>query len=190
MSVQDVIESGGGRVVAFVAESAPGALPGAVFSEAEYNDSDLLQSARVVVGIGDCRARLAVHNSIDPGLIAPAVIAPSATVASLAGVGVGTVIHHHAHVGPRAVVGAAVIVNTGAIVEHDCVVEDGVHIAPGAVVLGAARIGKSAFIGSGARVLPGIAVGAEAVIGAGAIVTRNVPNSSIVVGIPARLLER
>jgi acetyltransferase-like isoleucine patch superfamily enzyme len=47
-----------------------------------------------------------------------------------------------------------------------------------------------AAIGSGALILGGVTVGARAVVGAGAIVTRDVAAGTIVVGNPARVLER
>jgi acetyltransferase-like isoleucine patch superfamily enzyme len=49
---------------------------------------------------------------------------------------------------------------------------------------------NGAAIGSGALILGGVTVGARAVVGAGAIVTRDVAAGTIVVGNPARVLER
>jgi len=51
------------------------------------------------------------------------------------------------------------------------------------------RIGAAAEIGSGAVILPGVSVGARARVGAGAVVTRDVPEESTVVGVPARQLH-
>lgn len=45
---------------------------------------------------------------------------------------------------------------------------------------------RRASIGSGAVILPGLSIGEEAVIGAGAVVTKNVPDRTIVKGSPAR----
>jgi UDP-2-acetamido-3-amino-2,3-dideoxy-glucuronate N-acetyltransferase len=41
-------------------------------------------------------------------------------------------------------------------------------------------------IGSNATILAGLTIGTEAIIGAGAVVTRDVPDYAIVVGVPAR----
>jgi len=46
-----------------------------------------------------------------------------------------------------------------------------------------------ASIGSGAVILPGVTIGREALVGAGAVVTRDVPDRSIVAGCPARVLR-
>ena len=50
------------------------------------------------------------------------------------------------------------------------------------------RVYRRASIGSNATILPGITIGEGAMIGAGAVVTRNVPDHAIVVGVPARIV--
>ncbi len=46
-----------------------------------------------------------------------------------------------------------------------------------------------ASIGSGSTILPGITIGKNAMIGAGSVVTRSVPDNSVVVGNPAKFLK-
>jgi acetyltransferase-like isoleucine patch superfamily enzyme len=50
------------------------------------------------------------------------------------------------------------------------------------------RIKRGASIGSGAVILCGVTVGERAIIGAGAVVTHDVPDYAIVVGVPARVI--
>jgi maltose O-acetyltransferase len=52
------------------------------------------------------------------------------------------------------------------------------------------KIGENVWIGSGAVILPGVKIGEGSVIGAQAVVTRDVPPRSLVVGVPARVVER
>ncbi|MEJ2111281.1 MAG: acyltransferase [Acidobacteriota bacterium] len=49
---------------------------------------------------------------------------------------------------------------------------------------------KGASIGSGATILSKITIGEHAIVGAGSVVTRDVPENSIVVGNPARILRK
>ena len=50
-------------------------------------------------------------------------------------------------------------------------------------------IKKGAWIGAGATILPGVTVGKYAIVGAGAIVTKDVPDYAVVVGIPAKVIK-
>lgn len=51
-------------------------------------------------------------------------------------------------------------------------------------------IGNCVWIGAGAIILPGVTIGDGAVIGAGSVVTKNVAPNTVVVGNPARVLEK
>ena len=51
------------------------------------------------------------------------------------------------------------------------------------------HIGKRVWIGSNAAVLPGVTIGDGAIVAAGAVVTRDVPENTIVGGVPARVLR-
>jgi acetyltransferase-like isoleucine patch superfamily enzyme len=51
---------------------------------------------------------------------------------------------------------------------------------------GRIRMGDDVFVGSNSIILPGVTIGSRVVIGAGSVVTRDVPDNSIVIGNPAR----
>lgn len=51
------------------------------------------------------------------------------------------------------------------------------------------HIGSRVWIGANATVLPGVTVGDGAVIAAGAVVTKDVPENTVVGGIPARVIR-
>lgn len=51
-------------------------------------------------------------------------------------------------------------------------------------------IKRKAWLGAGATVLPGVTIGENAIVGAGAVVTKDVPDNTIVAGIPARFIKR
>ena len=49
-------------------------------------------------------------------------------------------------------------------------------------------IGDNCHIGMGATIMPGVTIGKNCIIGARAIVTRDIPDGTIAVGIPARVI--
>ena len=50
-------------------------------------------------------------------------------------------------------------------------------------------IKRYATIGGGANLLPNITIGKNAIVGANSVVTKNVPDSKVVMGIPARIVR-
>jgi acetyltransferase-like isoleucine patch superfamily enzyme len=55
---------------------------------------------------------------------------------------------------------------------------------------GGIKIGDGAWLGYGVIVLDGVTIGAGAIIGAGSVVTEDVPDNTIAVGNPARIVSR
>jgi len=51
------------------------------------------------------------------------------------------------------------------------------------------EIGDNVYIGTNAMVMPGVRIGSNVVIGASAVVTHDIPDNSVVVGIPARVIK-
>lgn len=50
-------------------------------------------------------------------------------------------------------------------------------------------IRQKAWLGAGATVLPGVTIGENAIVGAGSVVTKDVPDNTIVAGVPARIVR-
>jgi acetyltransferase-like isoleucine patch superfamily enzyme len=50
-------------------------------------------------------------------------------------------------------------------------------------------IKQNAWIGAGATILPGVTVGVNSIVAAGAVVSKDVPDNTIVGGIPARIIK-
>ena len=54
----------------------------------------------------------------------------------------------------------------------------------------AIELGRNVWIGRGVTILPGVHIGDDAVVGANAVVTRSVPASAIVAGVPAKPIRQ
>jgi acetyltransferase-like isoleucine patch superfamily enzyme len=57
-------------------------------------------------------------------------------------------------------------------------------------VHGHIEIGDDAWLGAGSIVLPDVRIGKGAVVGAGAVVTKDVPDYTVVAGVPARVMKK
>ena len=119
-------------------------------------------------------------SSIHPG----AIVSPSVEMGKGCMVMAGAVLNASVKLGDN------VIVNTGAIVEHDCWIGSHVHVATGAHLSGTVRVGEGAHIGAGAVVRNNLSIGAGAIVGVGAAVVRDVAANDVVVGVPARSMQR
>lgn len=51
------------------------------------------------------------------------------------------------------------------------------------------RIGNNVYMGNNVILLPGVTVGNNVVIGTGAVVTKDIPDHSVVAGVPARVIK-
>jgi sugar O-acyltransferase (sialic acid O-acetyltransferase NeuD family) len=145
----------------------------------------------IIVGAGNgaFRRTLSLRAMAQGGELAT-IRHPSAVVSSTAEIGPGTFLAAHSFVGPQSRIGRFSIVNTAATIDHDNVLADGVNVSPGVHFAGKVHCGEEAFIGVGAAALPGIRIGARATVGAGAVVIRDVPDGAMVVGNPARAINR
>ena len=54
--------------------------------------------------------------------------------------------------------------------------------------IGQVHIGNHVFIGANATILPGVTIGDYSVIGAGSVVTHDVPERTVVAGVPAKVI--
>lgn len=51
------------------------------------------------------------------------------------------------------------------------------------------RIKRNAWIGANATILPGVTIGENSIVAAGAVVTKDVPDNTIVGGVPAKIIK-
>lgn len=72
------------------------------------------------------------------------------------------------------------------ILTHDASLE--LFTEPKAVKIGRVVIGNNVFVGVGSIILPNVRIGNNVIIGAGSVVSKSIPDDSIAVGNPARVI--
>lgn len=110
-------------------------------------------------------------------------------------IGAGAILCPHVMLTSNVIIGDYFHANIYSYVAHDCVIGDYVTFAPGVKCNGRVVIEDHAYIGTGAVLKQGsvdkpLRIGAGAVVGMGAVVTKDVPPGTVVVGNPARILEK
>jgi len=161
-----------------------------VFGNISYFDSLDKKEIRIIVAIGDNTLRQSkVFEFKDKGLKFQSVIHGKALVSTFSSLGEGSMVIAGAIINIDTFIGDHVIINTGATVDHDCLIQNFVHIAPGVHIGGEVQVGEGTLVGIGSAVKPGVKIGSWSIIGAGAVVTNDIPDRVIAVGIPARVVR-
>lgn len=165
-----------GRKVRGLAVLAPGGAPA---------------GARYLVGIADPRVRKRLAAQLeDHGMTSATLIHPRAIIGPDTTIGGGSLVLGGAHISSSVRIGNHVQIHYNATVGHDAVLADRVTVYPGANVSGSVLLEDDVTIGSNAVVLQGLKVGRGTFVGAGAVVTRDLDPGLVVVGSPARPLQR
>jgi putative colanic acid biosynthesis acetyltransferase WcaB len=90
--------------------------------------------------------------------------------------------------------GHALVINQGVVIGENCVLRNSTTIGHKKLADGSfsacPRIGNNVDIGANVCIIGDITIGDNVVIGAGAVVTKNIPADCVVVGNPARILEK
>jgi sugar O-acyltransferase (sialic acid O-acetyltransferase NeuD family) len=84
--------------------------------------------------------------------------------------------------------GKGVVINVHATIGHDCSIDDFSEISPGVNISGNCQIGSLTTIGTNVTILPGVKIGTNVVIAAGSMVKTDIPDNTVAVGYPARVI--
>jgi sugar O-acyltransferase (sialic acid O-acetyltransferase NeuD family) len=155
---------------------------------AEHPDAGVL----ICTGKGRVRATIAGRLAalgLDDSRYAT-VVHPSVTVPDGCTVGAGSILLANTVLTTAVTVGRHCVVMPQVTLTHDNVLADYVTIAAGVSLGGWTQVGEYSYLGMNASVRERVSLATDVTIGMGAVVLRDAPPGSILVGNPARPLER
>jgi sugar O-acyltransferase (sialic acid O-acetyltransferase NeuD family) len=152
-----------------------------------------MPDARVVVCTGRpgdyvSRLRIVAELGLPPERYAT-IVHPSATVSSSSVIGPGSVLLAHVALTTAVRVGSHVAIMPHVTLTHDVVIDDFVTIASGVRIGGGVRVARGAYLGAGAIIGEHLTIGEFSLAGMGAVVTRDIPDREVWVGVPARRIR-
>lgn len=118
-------------------------------------------------------------------LIHPTAIIPK----DLCSIGNGVLMAPLSQLSPDTTINDNCILLPNSFVGHDSTLERFAHIATNSVIGANVRVGRAVHVGSNATIREKVVIGDFSLIGAGAVVLNDVPENSIVVGNPAKILK-
>jgi len=142
-----------------------------------------------IVGVGANGDRARIFHLLQALGEPVNLIHPFSSISPRAQLGRGIAVMPGAVINTGAVVHDDCIINTSASIDHDCMIEAHAHLCPGVRLAGGITVGAGSLLGTGSRVIPGIMIGANCVIGAGSTVLSDIPENSVAVGSPARVIR-
>jgi sugar O-acyltransferase (sialic acid O-acetyltransferase NeuD family) len=160
-----------------------------------YNSDDWLENAgveiNIVLGMGDPKiinmvsSKLLKNKNLSfPNIIHPNVIRDNDRVKF----GAGNIVCAGTIFTTDITVGSFNVFNLNCTVGHDSKIGDCNVFNPTVNVSGGVHVKNNILIGTGAQILQNLSICDESIVGAGAVVAKNIEESGVYVGIPARKL--
>jgi sugar O-acyltransferase (sialic acid O-acetyltransferase NeuD family) len=142
------------------------------------------------VGYTNMKLRGELLNRVRKGgFVTPNVVHSSALIDETAILGSGDVIFAGVIIDSGVEIGDNVLLHVGSIVGHDTKIHENVFISVGVTLAGFAEVHEETFIGAGSTIMDQITIGRNAVVGAGSVVIKDVPDNSVVAGVPAKIVR-
>lgn len=148
-------------------------------------------SNKYVLGVGSPKARFLLKNKMDKvGGSIENVIADSVEIGAYGiNLGIGVNIMSGTILTNDITIGECTLINLNCTIGHDSIIGNYCELTPGVHISGHVEIGDFTSIGTGAVIIPNIKIGKNCIIGAGSVVNKDVPDNSIAVGVPAKVIK-
>jgi sugar O-acyltransferase (sialic acid O-acetyltransferase NeuD family) len=145
----------------------------------------------VTCAVGSSAGRRSMYQRLGqyPNVKLATLVDPSVVVGSSSVIGDGSIICYGARVTVNATIGTGVVVNVGSTIGHNSNIGDYSSLFVNVIVSGTVSIGENCEIGSGAFIREYLAICSNVVIAPLSSVLRDVTDSGVYAGNPARRIQ-
>lgn len=152
---------------------------------------NLSEDDKLFIAIGDNSKRRKIYEFLSDEQKEQLIIICSQTaiIREAVSIGKGTFVSGNVYIGPEVSIGKNTIINSAATIEHEVTIGSHSHIAPNTTICGRSKIGNDVFCGASSTIIDNIQICDFVVIGAGAVVTKDITEPGIYVGIPAKRIK-
>lgn len=148
-------------------------------------------SNKYVLGVGAPKTRFLLKNKMDKiGGTIEKVIVDNVEIGSY-GINIGNGVNIMAGtiMTNDIIIGNCTLINLNCTIGHDSIIGHYCELSPGVHVSGHVQIGDFTSIGTGAVIIPKVKIGKNCIVGAGSVVNKDIPDNSIAVGVPAKVIK-
>ncbi len=117
------------------------------------------------------------------------LIHPSVILGSHVHIGEGVLVNGLVVIAPNVVLDDFCVVNRAVSIGHDVTIGKYTRVGPSVSIGGSTKIGDKCSIGIGACILEHLHVGDRCVVGASSVVTKDLPEGAVAIGMPAKIME-
>jgi sugar O-acyltransferase (sialic acid O-acetyltransferase NeuD family) len=142
----------------------------------------------VTIAIGDSHIREKVTKQLPVDTEYLTLIHPNTVISEWVTIGAGSIVCAGTIITCEIKIGKHTHLNLNTTIGHDCVIGDFFTTAPNVNISGECHFGSHVYFGTSSCVRDTIAITDNVIVGMGAVVTKNITESGVYIGNPAKKL--
>lgn len=149
-----------------------------------------ISNSNVNIGQRKIRAfltkKIITHMGINVNVEKGARFADDISIGDYSGLGINSFVGSGTQIGSHVMMGPDCLIYTQ---QHECSSTEVTMDQQGMTMVKPVTIEDDVWLGARVIIMPGVTIGKGSVVGAGAVVTKDIPEYSVAVGVPARVVK-